>query len=98
MVGRPALKPEAAWPWPERGPGLQGCLTAGFQIPEELCKVLLQDHRCCHDQNLAVVIKQPRKSQSGLAILGTMQMCMCLQQRIRGRSPHRQRQFIPAAL
>ena len=74
MVGRPALKPEAARSWPEGGPGLQGGLTAGFQIPEELCKVLLQDHRCCQDQKRAMIVMKPRKLQSGLQ---SQAQCRC---------------------
>ena len=41
---------------------------------------------------------EAQKTAVRLAIPGTMQMCICLQERVRGHLTHRQRHFISAAL
>ena len=86
MVGRLALKPEPAPGSLELGPGLQGCLLAAFQTLEELCSVALQGNRCYQISRWAVIFLQPRTFESGSQVLSAMQMCICLQKRIRGRA------------
>ena len=86
IVARLGLKPEAALASPEGGWGLQGCLVASYYLLEGLCEVFLQENRCCQNWHRAMPVLQPRSYESILQILSAMQMCVCLQKRIRRRA------------